>query len=160
MKISKMVVVCSFFFSMLIYAQPEGTGVSLSFACLYPQSPMKNFVSLAMRLWSEVRAAQMDDGVLHKLRDNSHMFAQEVLFLNSMLDMVVHDSSQKMQDCSECVEHFLHDFRYIIGVIYSLKNGYMQLMEHVESPDVMTTKFVLSSIVIKIQKILEGSAIS
>jgi len=141
--------------SLVLKAKAEEETISLTFTQFYPKSPMKNFVSLTMRLWGEIKAARMDEKVLEKIRNQSHIFAHEVLFLNSTLDMVLLDSHQKAHECPECIDHLLHDFRYIIGVIYSLNNGYSEVMEQFDGDDVMTTKFVLGSIIAKIQKLLE-----
>lgn len=159
MKISKYIKIK--FLLVVIFSSMYAEDIMpLSFTHFYPKSPMKNFVSLTMRLWSEVKAAHVDETILQKMLKESRSFAHNILLLNSTLDMVLLDASEKVHECSECMDHVLHDFRYIIGVIYSLSNEYNQLVEHIDREDVMTTKFVLHSIIGKIQKVLEDHQVA
>jgi hypothetical protein len=152
-KILLIIVACFLMHTINTSAEVMRSKIVLNFSQVYPCSPMKNLVSMSMRLWSEVKASHAGDALYEDGDTQDIHFAKEVLLLNTMLDITFMDLSKKMHECPDCVQVVLQDVTQLAGVIHEITHGYHALMSNDTAP-VTATKFILDRIMMKIDKTL------
>ena len=147
-------------YHVIMHAQPlQRQQISLSFSSVYPQSALKNLVSMAMRLWAEVNELQQENSTNSGLK-SAERFAQHVLLLNTALDTTLIDAARSMHEHPESIENILHDMQQLLNVIKDLTSGYAQVLKtHTEKQIAPAASlFILEQIIKRMTKIItEGT---
>ena len=134
--------------------------ISFSFLSLYPESSLKNLVSMVMRLWTEVNELQHNSSD-HTVVHSYDTFAQQVLLLNTALDTTLIDAARNMHECPECIYTILYDMQQLLNVIKELTKGYALILTHCKEKHVApaASLYILEHIINKMTKIIEHEAI-
>ncbi len=139
---------------------PDKKQISFSFLNIYPQSSLKNLVSMTMRLWAEVNELQ-ENPELNLALKASNKFSEQVLLLNTALDTTLIDAAHSMHQCPEYIEIILHDMQQILDIIKELTKGYASILATYTEKQLTTATslFILEHIINKMRKIISQGAI-
>lgn len=141
--------------------EPVQQTVSMNFTTnLYPTTPMKNVQALTMKLWGYVDGARAHPEILERFVSSQEQFAQQIVSLHSMLDVLLLSLEKQVYDCPDCVVQALQDFEHIFGGLKDIQKQYEILMVGIDNYFIPIVEYLLSSIIIKIKKVLDTGHIS
>ena len=124
-------------------------------ANLYTESPIKKVNSLVMKLWSYVNASLVHEEQYKKLVRTQKQFTQEVLMLNSLLDNVLVTLQEESFNHPESLQNAAHDLEHCLKVLGFLLDQYQEVMEHHDTVDVVVTRYLLHTIIEKIEEVVK-----
>ena len=153
------VLLCNFIF---ILQCNESEFITMNFSTnLYPVTPMKNVQSLTMKLWGYVDGACNHEEVYEKFMNDQELFADQVVILHSMIDVLLLSLEAQVHECPSCVDQAIEDFDHIFGGLKGIFNNYNFLMR--DQDDIqykIIVEYLMNFMIKKIKKVLETGQIS
>lgn len=136
--------------NFISYSLSARETINLSFTKLYPQSSLKNFFGLTMRLWTTVQELKKES---HKELNHIFMahFAQEVLLLNTTVDMMLIETINPTQH-NNGQESMLENVEYLTSIIKELLSDYTEVVKQYTEKHVVcaVSLFTLEAILKKL----------
>ena len=142
------------------YSVDTAQQMSLSFSTVYPQSSLKNLVSMVMRLWATVNELQHGQSA-PMILTTADTFAQQALLLNTALDTTLIDAARIMHDCPECVQAILNDMQHLLSVVHEIITNYAQISNALPQKHIAcaASLFILEQIIKKMEKVIAHGTI-
>lgn len=136
--------------------------VAVSFAALYPTSPLKKVKILATQLWAEVNAATEDVVVRGMLQHSIVDFAHTVLDLHTLSDLLIKEIQGQFNDTSiryqySNTQKMAEEMRYLSNLIGSLEQAFDKVMDGHVSDQAACVKVVLDCIKKKMERTLQSA---
>lgn len=136
--------------------------IAVSFAALYPTSPLKKVKVLATQLWAEANAATQDNEVKQHLENSIVNFTHTVLDLYTQCEALLKDIQLRLNGTSMRYQHkstekALEDLQYLTSLVGSLEGTFDRAMEGHVSDQAACVKVVLEYIRKKMERTLQSA---
>lgn len=144
-----------------VNAQEHEGMVQMNFSTnLYPATPMKNVQSLAMKLWGYVDGAVSHEELRGRFLESQDHFAQQVIKLHSMVDILLLSLEEKAHDNPASVVQAINDFQHIYDGLFTTLQRYELLMQEYQTPYSVIIVYILNLVLGKIKQVLDTGQIT
>ncbi len=142
-------------------AYQQDSMIQMNFATnLYPATPMKNVQSLTMKLWGYVEGAFSHEEIRTRFLENQDRFTQQLVQLNSMLDILLLSLEEQVHEEPEIVVQAIKDFEYIFDGISGTSERYTFLTQETETNSSIIANYLFGVILEKLKRVLETGQIT